>query len=402
MPTRLRALSAVGWGLVGAQVLTVFALGIAGWLGGQHLGADSAVYRAGALTLLRGEPLYNHEALTTLPSWVLLPFTYPPAAALLFVPLTAIPVGLTWGFIGALSILALAVVIRICAGRTVERWVSSWLSLSASTAAALLLEPVWKTIFLGQINVILMAMIVLDVLVITCRSSRWGGRCGGILIGVAAAVKLTPLIFIPHLLCTGRKPDAARALGTFVVLEGLMFLIIPHDAAKYWTQAASDPNRVGAVHWIFDQSLNGLVSRASELAPWSLQAALAIAAVLAVPAIWVVVRLHARGEELGALLVTAFYGLLLSPVSWTHHWVWAVPLIVLLVTRGQRIAAFAVAALFASCVVMLVPNGGGAEFKWGLGLSVLGNAYVLAAAITIVGLAAREVRVARKLPVVAQ
>ena len=88
MPTRLRALSAVGWGLVGAQVLTVFALGIAGWLGGQHLGADSAVYRAGALTLLRGEPLYNHEALTTLPSWVLLPFTYPPSAALLFVPLT--------------------------------------------------------------------------------------------------------------------------------------------------------------------------------------------------------------------------------------------------------------------------------------------------------------------------
>jgi alpha-1,2-mannosyltransferase len=219
---------------------------------------------------------------------------------------------------------------------------------------------------------------------------------------VAAAVKLTPLIFIPHLLCTGRKPDAARALGTFVVLEGLMFLIIPHDAAKYWTQAASDPNRVGAVHWTFDQSLNGLVSRASELAPWSLQAALAIAAVVAVPAIWVVVRLHARGEELGALLVTAFYGLLLSPVSWTHHWVWAVPLIVLLVTRGQRIAAFAVAALFASCVVMLVPNGGGAEFKWGLGLSVLGNAYVLAAAITIVGLAAREVRLARKVPVVAQ
>jgi alpha-1,2-mannosyltransferase len=126
MPTRLRALSAVGWGLVGALALAVFALGIAAWLGGLHLGADSAVYRAGALTLLRGEALYSHEALTTLPSWVLLPFTYPPAAALLFVPLTAIPVGLTWGLVGALSILALAVVIRACAGRTGERWVSSW------------------------------------------------------------------------------------------------------------------------------------------------------------------------------------------------------------------------------------------------------------------------------------
>src|SRR3982074_3447669 len=84
-----------------------------GWGRGGALGPDSGVSRAGALTLLRGDPLYNHEALTTLPSWVLLPFTYPPAAALLFVPLTAIPVGLTWGFISALSILALAVVIRI-------------------------------------------------------------------------------------------------------------------------------------------------------------------------------------------------------------------------------------------------------------------------------------------------
>jgi alpha-1,2-mannosyltransferase len=102
------------------------------------------------------------------------------------------------------------------------------------------------------------------------------------------------------------------------------------------------------------------------------------------------------------LLVTAFYGLLLSPVSWTHHWVWAVPLIVLLVTSGRRLAAFAVPMLSASCVVMLVPNGGDAEFKWGLGLSVLGNAYVLAAAGTIVGLAAGEIRLARKVPIVAQ
>lgn len=394
MPTRLSARSSrAAWLGVGVLVLAVFAVGVYVWLGEKHLGADSAVYRAGALTLLRGEPLYNYEALTTLPSWVLLPFTYPPAAALLFLPLVLFPMGLTWGIVGALSVLALAVVIRVCAGRASKWWV-----LPAATAAALLLEPAWKTIFLGQINLILMALIVLDVLVLTRRESRWGG----VLIGVAAAVKLTPLIFIPHLLFTGRRKEAARALGTFAVLEALMFLVIPSDAAKYWTQAASDPNRVGAVHWIFDQSLNGLVSRASELAPWSLTVALAVAAVLAVPAVWLVIRLHARGEALGALLVTAFYGLLLSPVSWTHHWVWAVPLTVLLVTRGRRLAACGVVALFASCVVMLVPNGGDAEFNWGLGLSILGNAYVLFAALGIVGLAARELRLARKVLVPAQ
>jgi alpha-1,2-mannosyltransferase len=379
----------ISWALVGFLVLAIFVAGVFVLLGDRHIGADSAVYRAGALTLLRGEPLYNYEALTTLPSWVLLPFTYPPAATLLFLPLTAIPMGLVWGVVGALSVLGLAVVIRICAGQ------AKWWVLPAATAAALVLEPVWKTIFLGQINLILMALIVLDVLVLTRRESRWGG----VLIGLAAAVKLTPLIFIPHLLFTGRKWDAARALGTFALLEGLMFVIIPHDAAKYWTRAAADPNRVGAVHWIFNQSLNGLVSRASQLASWSLPVSLVIAAVLAVPAVWLVVRLNARGEALGALLVTAFYGLLLSPVSWTHHWVWAVPLIVLLVTRGQRLAAFAVAALFASCVVMLVPNGGAVELKWGLGFSVLGNAYVLFAAVGILGLAARELRLVREVPI---
>jgi alpha-1,2-mannosyltransferase len=394
MPTRLSARSSrASWAAVGVLVLAVFAVGVSVWLGEKHLGADSAVYRAGALTLLRGEPLYNYEALTTLPSWVLLPFTYPPAAALLFLPLVAFPMGLTWGIVGALSVLALAVVIRVCAGRGSKWWV-----LPASTAAALLLEPVWKTIFLGQINLILMALIVLDVLVLTRRDSRWGG----VLIGVAAAVKLTPLIFIPHLFFTGRKKEAARALGTFAVLEAVMFLVIPGDAAKYWTQAASDPNRVGAVHWIFNQSLNGLVNRASELAPWSLTVALGVGALLAVPAVWLVIRLHARGEALAALLVTAFYGLLLSPVSWSHHWVWAVPLIVVLVAGGRRLAAFGVVALFASCVVMLVPNGGAAEFNWGLGLSVLGNAYVLFAAVGIVGLAARELRLARKVPIPAQ
>lgn len=360
----------------------MFGLGVLAWFGKWHLGADSAVYRAGALTLLRGEPLYGHEALTTLPSWVLLPFTYPPAAALLFLPLAVIPAGLTWGVVAALSVAGLTVVIRVCLGGRVSKW---WV-LPACTVAALLLEPVWKTVFLGQINLILMAFVVVDVLVLAGRESRWGGM----LVGIAAAVKLTPLIFVGHLLCTGRWKAAARALGTFAALECLMFVVIPGDAAQYWTEAASDPNRIGAVHWIFDQSLNGMVSRASVLAPWSLRVALVIAAALAYPAVRLVVRLNARGEPLAALLVTAFYGLLLSPVSWTHHWVWSVPLIVLLVTKGHRLAALSVTMLFASCVVMLVPNGGGAEFRWGLGWSVLGNAYVLAAALTIVGLAMWE------------
>jgi alpha-1,2-mannosyltransferase len=376
--------------LAGVLALVVLAFGVVVWLAGWHLGADSAVYRAGALTLLHGDPLYTRDVLTALPDWVRLPFTYTPAAAPLFLPLALVPSGLVWGVIAVLSVVALMVVITVVSsspegssllGRS--RW-----ALPAGTAIALALEPVWKTLFLGQINLILMAFVVLDVLVLSARGSRWAG----VLIGVAAAIKLTPLIFVPHLFFTGRWKDGLRALGTFAALEAVMFVVIPVDAARFWRDSATDPSRVGSVHWIFNQSLNGLVSRASALAPWSLAVAVGVAAVLAVPAVWLVVRLHRRGEDAAALLVTAFYGLLLSPVSWSHHWVWCVPLITLLVVKARWRAAAAVTALFVSQIVMLVPNGGDTEFGWGLGWSVLGNVYVLAAAAGILGLAARELR----------
>jgi alpha-1,2-mannosyltransferase len=230
--------------------------------------------------------------------------------------------------------------------------------------------------------------------VLSARGSRWSG----VLVGVAAAIKLTPLIFVAHLFFTGRWKDGLRALGTFVGLEAIMFAVIPHDAWFFWTKSATDPSRVGSVTWIFNQSLNGLVNRASALAPWSFTVAIAVGAVLAVPAVWLVVRLHRRGEWAAAVLVTAFYGLLLSPVSWSHHWVWSVPLVALLVTTGRRWWALAVVALFASEIVMLVPNGGDVEFTWGVGWSILGNAYVVAAACAIVGLAIRELRAGARVP----
>ncbi|MEU4253402.1 glycosyltransferase 87 family protein [Amycolatopsis sp. NPDC026612] len=397
MPTSRPASEArTGRLLAGGIALAFLGLGVIAWLAGWHLGADSAVYRAGALTLLHGDPLYTRDVLTALPDWVRLPFTYTPAAAPLFLPLALVPSGLVWGVIAVLSVVALMVVITVVSsspGGSSLLGRSRW-ALPAGTAIALALEPVWKTLFLGQINLILMAFVVLDVLVLSARGSRFGG----VLIGVAAAIKLTPLIFVPHLFFTGRWKDGLRALATFVALEAVMFAVIPVDAARFWRDSATDPSRVGSVHWIFNQSLNGLVNRATHLAPWSLAVAVGVAAVLAGPAVWLVVRLHRRGEEGAALLVTAFYGLLLSPVSWSHHWVWCVPLVTLLLVKARWWAAAAVAVLFGSQVVMLVPNGGDAEFGWGLGWSVLGNVYVLAAAAGILGLAARELRLVRRSP----
>lgn len=370
--------------------LLAIVFGVLGWLFDWHLGIDSAVYRGGAVTLLNGNPLYDSNVLSTEPSWAQLPFTYPPTAALMFVPMTLVPTQVSWGVLVAVSVLAMALVIRIAIGSLPPpaldhpRW---WASPARSTLVFSLvmlgLEPVWRTIFLGQINLVLMAMIFLDVLVIGARKSRWGG----VLVGVAAAVKLTPLVFIGHLFITGRRMDALRALGTFIALQGLMFLLVSHDAGRFWLHTLQDTGRIGPVQWAGNQSLSGLMNRLTDMAPWASQAALGIGVLLAIPAIWLVIKFHRRAQALAALLVTAFFTLLVSPISWSHHWVWAVPLIVLLVSRlpettpgtaiRRWLATAAVAAVFLSCVLLALPNGNSLELHWEVWQFVLGSSYIL-------------------------
>ncbi|MGW5746070.1 glycosyltransferase 87 family protein [Amycolatopsis sp. NPDC003861] len=370
--------------------LVAIGYGIYGWQHDWVLGVDSAVYRAGALTLLHGDSLYDANTLPNEPWWALLPFTYPPTAALIFVPLAAFPTQISWGLITAVSLGAMALSIRIAIGALPRpaadgpRW---WASPARSTIVFFLvflgLEPVWRTIFLGQINLILMAMILLDMLVIGARGSRWGG----VLVGVAAAIKLTPLVFLGHLFITGRRMDALRGLATFIVLQGLMFLINAHDAAKYWTVTLPDTGRIGPVHWAGNQSLNALMNRATDLAPWASKAAMGIGFLLAVPALWLLLRFHRKGQALAAMLVTAFWTLLISPISWTHHWVWVIPLIVLLVSRLPKttpktawkrwVGTGLVAFVFVSCVLLILPNGRNVELHWKVWQNVLGDAYIL-------------------------
>nr|WP_166641745.1 glycosyltransferase 87 family protein [Amycolatopsis sp. SID8362] len=370
--------------------LVAIGYGIYGWQHDWVLGVDSAVYRAGALTLLHGDSLYDANTLPNEPWWALLPFTYPPTAALIFVPLAAFPTQISWGLITAVSLGAMALSIRIAIGALPRpaadgpRW---WASPARSTIVFFLvflgLEPVWRTIFLGQINLILMAMILLDMLVIGARGSRWGG----VLVGVAAAIKLTPLVFLGHLFVTGRRMDAIRGFATFVLLQGLMFLINAHDAAKYWTVTLPDTGRIGPVHWAGNQSLNALMNRATDLAPWASKAAMGIGLLLAIPALWLLMRFHRKGQALAALLVTAFWTLLISPISWTHHWVWVIPLIVLLVSRLPKttpktawkrwVGTGLVAFVFVSCVLLILPNGRNVELHWKVWQNVLGDAYIL-------------------------
>lgn len=355
------------------------------------------MYRSGAYALLTGEPLYDKMFLLAEPPWARLPFTYPPTGALLFVPLVVFPTQVSWGVLGALSALALMLVIRIAVQAVPNR--PQWMRPAQTTIVlgvlALFLEPVWRTIFLGQINILLMALVVVDVLVIGNTVGR-ARHLGGVLVGVAAAVKLIPLIFVPHLWLTGRRADAVRAVVTFLTLQALIFVIIPHDFGRFWTDAVSNPERTGPTFWAGNQSLHGLLMRLTDLAPWSLGVAIAIAALLAVPAIYLMLRFHRAGQPLPALLVTAFFGVLVSPVAWSHHYVWVVPLLVYLASRlpeplpagRARVRALAgigaVVAVFISCVLLIMrtsdpnrPAGEHPELEWTPPEVLIGSSYLL-------------------------
>jgi alpha-1,2-mannosyltransferase len=369
------------WWALGAMCSLMVAAGIVAYLLGWPTGGDTAVYRAGAIALLDGWPLYDADVLPAEPDWALLPFTYPPTAALLFVPMTIVPSQVAWGLSMALSTVALVGVLWVTLRALPRRpdWLAPGKAAVVLGLSLLVIEPVRVTLEYGQINILLMALVVLDVLVLR------GKKYTGVLVGVAAAVKLTPLIFVAHLVLTGRREDAARALGTFAGLQGLLWLISGHDLVRYWTHTVFDPTRIGPTAGIWNQSFSGMIRRLSDMAPWAQPAAYLVGALALIPAGWLVLRLHRGQRPLHALLVTAFAGLLVSPVSWVHHWVWVVPLFVLLLaeyTFGNRMARWmlpVVVIAYFPPTPRFAALWGKDVFDWNLLQFVIGSSFILTA-----------------------
>jgi hypothetical protein len=303
---------------------------------------DLDIYLWGGRAVTHGLRLYLVQADA---NW----FTYPPFAATLFAPLAGLPAlaaRLAWE-LGSVAALAWACVLTVrLAGYRATRSV-----IAAMTAAAILLEPVYHTLFLGQVNLFLLALVLADL----WRVSR--GRPAGIGIGVAAAVKLVPGIFIVLLLLTRRWRDAAIASATFACCGLIGYVVDPSASRLYWTRLFFDTKRVSD-GYISNQSLYAAVVRIfggpSHARTWFLLGALVIGgAGLAIAAI-----LARRGDWLGAAAVTGVAGLIVSPISWTHHWVWVVPALVVLIRggAGARIAAACTYLLFALAPMWWTPH----------------------------------------------
>ncbi|RAV06858.1 mannosyltransferase [Mycolicibacterium sp. GF69] len=278
---------------------------------------DLHVYVGGAGTLDEPGALYDYVYADQTPDFPL-PFTYPPFAAVVFYPLHLLPFGLValgWQ-LGIIA--ALYGVVRLCQrllGSGDRRIAMLW------TAVGIWIEPLRSTFDYGQINVVLVLAVLYAV-----YSTRWW--LSGSSVGLAAGLKLTPAISGLYFLGARRWGAAAFSAVVFFATVGVSALVVGDQTRRYFTELLGDADRVGPVGTSFNQSWRGGISRIlghdAGYGPVVL-AGIAVTAVLAVLA-WRAIG--GASDRLGAIVIVQLFGLLLSPISWTHHWVWLIPLMI--------------------------------------------------------------------------
>ncbi|MET1071182.1 MAG: glycosyltransferase 87 family protein [Umezawaea sp.] len=296
---------------------------------------DLKVYLAAGQTVRDGQSLY--DLVVQSPLYGPMPYMYPPLTAILFfVPLSFLPIGaasLVWN---AISLMALGAVVWITLGiagiRDSRAKVALTVVLLVLTAWLL---PVRVQLIAGQINMFLLLLVLLDF-------RKPFGKWMGIGIGIAAGLKVTPLIFVGYLVFTKRWKAARTAVLAFLGTVLVGFLVKPSDSATYWGGLVLHASRAGGVFDTPNQSMVGAMSRVLRtdvFAPWWF----ALLGLVALYGLFVATLAFRRGADFLGFSAAAITGLLVSPVSWEHHWVYVIPLMIWLAVWAYRKRAVGVA-----------------------------------------------------------
>lgn len=337
IPTRRRQSASDGMLWTGALAGLLAAVGVALWLLPRPVNLwpipDLQVYQAGVKLLLSGSDPYAARL-----GAGLLPYTYPPFSLLLFLPLSF--------WVPKLQVIAIcntmltAVVIWAvlrsypAAGRQARMGVTAPQAVMGSLIliAVQVLQPVRSNTHFGQVNVILMACVVVDMLVM---KPRWRG----VLTGLASMVKLTPLVFVLMPLWLRDRRTVLNMAATTAACLTVSAVLLPASTWWFFTSGVFDDDRPGATYpgVSFNQSLRGLSLRlwrpgALQPDPAGSPTAATVTWLMAALLVLGLLVLALRGLDKNtdrglALGYIATAGLLVSPVSWPHHWVWVVPLL---------------------------------------------------------------------------
>jgi alpha-1,2-mannosyltransferase len=289
-------------------------------------GNDLVIYRDAGLVARRFPAV--------LYSWQLSPgvrFTYTPFAALIFGDLSLIPwLALKW-IMAVASIAALPLTVWLTFGQLGWRGKPRLGVVCTVTAVAFWSDPVQRTLHLGQVELLLMLLVVWDLG--RPRHNKWKGAG----IGVAAGIKLVPLIFIPYLVLTRQFRQAAVATAAFAMTVAAGFARLPSASVQWWLGPDFlRAGRTGFVGFMANQSLRGLISRLAGSVTAATPLWLVVAAATAVIGLIAAALFHRSGRPVQGWVTCALTGQLVSPVSWDYHWVWLAPIVAVLVDAAIR------------------------------------------------------------------
>jgi alpha-1,2-mannosyltransferase len=306
-----------------------------------------------------------------------LPFTYPPFALLALTPVTfgslAVAKDIWFLLIGLSSFGIVRAGLRCVQVPTALGGAPMALLISAICTIAI--EPIRSNLDYGQVNLFLILCVVLDTLVLNSRHK-------GYLTGLAAAIKLTPIIYVVFFLIQGNRRAAVRATATFVTAQTIAWVFLPRDSITYWFHDAFSPSRTGNASSRLNQSLYATFHRFPFTDP-KIQLSLWLAAVLVTVLHGVAVgrKLWAMDRPLEALLAVAFIEVLVSPISWSHHWSWVLLLPVVLIHRWGRWDLLQAAIGSVLLVALLAPYGWNVH---GWSTAILNNSLPLASILLMI------------------
>ena len=297
------------------------------WPGDQWQ-VDVEVYREAARSVVYGRPIY--EQLTESPQ--LLPFTYPPFAALVSLPMALLPfhaLGWVWT---ALQVAATYLTVVVAFRRLLDRVAAwRWLAAAVVTVPLLYLLPVSDGVRFGQVNAFL---------VLACRADlalplgRWH-RVRGIWIGLATAIKLTPGVFFVHFAVCRRWRELAAGVGAAVAATVAAALVLPEATVAFWGGALSDPSRLGPNRGTSNQSLRGVLLRLGPQGTGGTALWLLAVLVVGVVGFALARRAYRAGDAVAEVAAVGLMAVLLSPVAWVHHFAWMVVVIAALLGDGR-------------------------------------------------------------------
>ncbi|MFE3444182.1 glycosyltransferase 87 family protein [Nocardia sp. NPDC059180] len=371
MPTR--------WSRVAPLCIPVLlSIAVAFWLSDQISRGfiDLEVYRIGIETLRDGGDMYGDLPETSF--GIGLPFIYPPFAALALSPFALLPWSVAVVSYFTVSVAALALTLFLVARRMwPQQRGLGWWAAATALPLTLLLEPTVSTLDFGQVNLILMGLVAADCLT---EKTKWPR---GVLVGIAAAIKLTPAAFVLYFLVRKDYKAAITAAATGATVTALAFAVLPRESFDYWFGGGNMSGLSGSVFHT-NQSIQGVLARfgisgIGFTALWLVLAAVALVVVFAI------MRKVAAVPPL-ALFANALLALLVSPISWSHHWVWVAPGLLVMVAYAGRLPRNAAIACYLSVIAIAwvfyyapheqVPQGEDRELSWSIGQHMIGNAYV--------------------------